>query len=270
MRKFVLYFFSIFLFLTPFFYVQAQARCGLRQDAVFRNPTKSSYTGGETVQIAVCEDVAFSGNCSGFRVEVRVAPSTGILSGIDWNAGVVVGNPIMDPRPPWVVAGVGANCAVIPWSADQFNSNTTTYAIRGVVGNGRGGSSEAFSPTLSINGRNTGSPPGGGPITGGTGQTIGWGINNPFAFFPSGKQPDNVFEAVFLIIDWMANIAGSLLVIMIIYAGVKFVVSRGNPGELTKAKSILWWALVGMAVVLIGKGFVYIVDSILRGQIPIP
>lgn len=99
-------------------------------------------------------------------------------------------------------------------------------------------------------------------IRGGLDQTIGWGITNPFA-----GSPDNVLDAVLVIINWLANIAGSLLVIMIIYGGVRFVVSKGNSGEITKAKTILWWALVGMAVVLIGKGFVFIIDNFLRGRI---
>src|SRR3989344_736717 len=103
------------------------------------------------------------------------------------------------------------------------------------------------------------------PITGGSDQPLSWRITNPLV-----GNPQNVLEAVLLIINWLANIAGSLIVIMIIYGGVKFLLSRGNPGEVGKAKTILTWALIGMAVVLIGKGFVFIVDGILRNQVPLP
>ncbi|MDP3697194.1 MAG: fibronectin type III domain-containing protein [Candidatus Taylorbacteria bacterium] len=139
----------------------------------------------------------------------------------------------------------------------DLNSGTIYY-VQAVSSDG---TNTARSPAVQFTTSGTIDP----PIPGGTTQTIGWGFDNPFA-----GNPQNVFEAVFRIVNWLANIAGSLVVIMIIYGGVKFLISRGNPGEVTKAKTILWWALAGMAVVLIGKGFVFIVDSILRNQIPIP
>ena len=61
------------------------------------------------------------------------------------------------------------------------------------------------------------------------------------------------------------NIAGSLIVILIIYAGVRFMISRGNPGEIQKARGILYWALVGFAVVAIGKGFIYLLEGVISG-----
>ena len=95
---------------------------------------------------------------------------------------------------------------------------------------------------------------------------IRWGIYNPLAGNP---QPQNVVELIILVSDWIFNIAGSLIVILIIYSGVRFLISRGNPSEIQKARGILYWALVGFAVVMIGKGFIYLVESILNGVKPI-
>ncbi len=94
---------------------------------------------------------------------------------------------------------------------------------------------------------------------------IKWGIFNPLIGM---SKTQNVFDLVVIIADWILNIAGSLIIILIIYSGVRFLISRGNPGEIQKAKSILFWALVGFGVVLIGKGFIYLVESVLQGKMP--
>ncbi len=106
------------------------------------------------------------------------------------------------------------------------------------------------------------SPP---PLPGPTAVDVNiiWGIFNPLR-----GDPQNVFDVIFMIADWLLNIAGTLIVILIIYSGIRFMLSRGSPGEIGKAKGILFWALVGFAAVLIGKGFIYLVESILEGNFP--
>lgn len=96
-----------------------------------------------------------------------------------------------------------------------------------------------------------------------------WGIWNPLANLPGGGKPENVFDVIILITDWILNIAGTLVVMLIIYGGVMFLISAGNPGKIQQAKNILFWALVGFGAVLIGKGFVFLVESVLSGQTPI-
>ena len=105
-----------------------------------------------------------------------------------------------------------------------------------------------------------------GPSQPGKDQLIKWGIFNPLIGM---SKTQNVFDLIVIIADWILNIAGSLIIILIIYSGVRFLISRGNPGEIQKAKSILFWALVGFGVILIGKGFIYLIESVLQGKIPI-
>ena len=93
--------------------------------------------------------------------------------------------------------------------------------------------------------------------------TMNWRIFNPLR-----GDPQNIFDVIFMITNWIFNIAGTLIVILIIYSGIRFMLSRGQPGEITYAKNILFWALVGFAAVLIGKGFIYLVESILEGNFP--
>jgi hypothetical protein len=242
-------------------------RCILRPE-LLRNPT-GDYDNGQPVQVAVQEDIAYSGNCSGFTVELRAGGSS--FGFIDWDAGTVIGTPTMGPCPAWVVAGGGANCAVVCWNAHRFGSYDT-YGLRGVVGTGSGTEvSEAFSSTFDITlqdaqmGCGVSNPPAPPPSNPGSGVSIGWQLINPLAGSP---QPQDIFGLIVLISTWILNILGSLIVILIIYAGIRFMLSRGNPGEIQKAKAILKWALVGFAITLIGKGFVFLVDSVLRGQFP--
>ena len=107
------------------------------------------------------------------------------------------------------------------------------------------------------------------PVQPGQDQNLIWNITNPLRLLPNGAQPRNVFDVIILITDWILNIAGSLIIILIIYGGVMFLISAGNPGKIQQAKNILKWALIGFMVVLIGKGFVYLVQDVLQGQMPI-
>lgn len=106
------------------------------------------------------------------------------------------------------------------------------------------------------------------PSRPGEDQNISWSVFNPLPFFDLGsvrRQPTNVVDLIFGITNWLFNIASSLIVILIIYSGVRFMISRGNPGEIQKAKGILYWALIGFAVVVIGKGFIYLLEGVISG-----
>ena len=54
-----------------------------------------------------------------------------------------------------------------------------------------------------------------------------------------------------------------IAVIMIVYAGVMFIFSKGDPQKVTTAKKILLYAVIGLAIVLINIGFKGLIDSIL-------
>lgn len=70
-------------------------------------------------------------------------------------------------------------------------------------------------------------------------------------------------ELVNVIGTWIFNLAIPIAVIIIIYAGVLMLTSGGNPTQFQKGTKALWYAVLGLAVVLIGKGFVTLIQSIL-------
>ncbi len=71
-------------------------------------------------------------------------------------------------------------------------------------------------------------------------------------------------------IDLIHQIGGVLIqlaipiaVILIIWIGIQFFLAQGNSEKITKAKSSLLWLVVGLAIILIGEGFVALIKSIL-------
>lgn len=92
-------------------------------------------------------------------------------------------------------------------------------------------------------------------------QTIEFKIENPLAVKTVKELLEAIAKALF-------NLVLIVAPIVIIYAGVLFLKSRGEPAEVTKARKALTYALLGLAVVFIGKGFVALIEDILGGPAP--
>ena len=80
---------------------------------------------------------------------------------------------------------------------------------------------------------------------------------------PNPIELETLTELLTVIINWIFTISIPIVVAVIIWSGIKFITSRGNPTELQKAKSMLWWAIVGLVIILIGGGFITLINSIL-------
>ncbi len=68
------------------------------------------------------------------------------------------------------------------------------------------------------------------------------------------------------IIDWVVAIGILIAVIMIIYSGILFMTSGGKEESVTKARKALTWSIIGLAVLLIGRGWIGIVKSLIGGE----
>jgi hypothetical protein len=49
---------------------------------------------------------------------------------------------------------------------------------------------------------------------------------------------------------WFARVALTLIVVAVIYYGIRFLMAQGDPAKLTEAKRSFLWGLVGVAVVI--------------------
>jgi len=83
------------------------------------------------------------------------------------------------------------------------------------------------------------------------------------------KNPlrEKTFEGlVELITTWLVRIATPIGVIVIVYAGAKFLMAKGEPNKINEAKTILWYAIIGLAIVFAAKGLVSLVQSIISAN----
>lgn len=86
---------------------------------------------------------------------------------------------------------------------------------------------------------------------------IPFSLDNPI-------QATNLIELIDVIAGWLFAIAIPIAVAMIVYAGVIFLISRGDTTKVAQAKKILLYAVVGLAIILIGRGFITLIESILN------
>lgn len=61
------------------------------------------------------------------------------------------------------------------------------------------------------------------------------------------------------IVNIISFVAGAAAVIVIVVSGIKFIISRGEPGNVTTARNTLINALIGLAVILLGRALIIFV-----------
>lgn len=75
-------------------------------------------------------------------------------------------------------------------------------------------------------------------------------IDNPLG--PNNMQVKDVLSKI---MDIVALIGGIVVAFFIIFSGFKFVMAKGNPGELEKAKEMFFATVIGGAI-LLGAGII--------------
>jgi hypothetical protein len=68
-------------------------------------------------------------------------------------------------------------------------------------------------------------------------------INNPL-------KVDTVQDAIKLFMDAVLRIALPFIIVFFIWAGLSFVLARGNPEGIKKAKNMFWYTLIGTLLIL--------------------
>lgn len=108
---------------------------------------------------------------------------------------------------------------------------------------------------------------GGGPGDGGgkPGQDVSVDFN-----IPNPIQAKSLVDLAKAIGRFLFQIAIPIAVIIIIYAGLLYLTSGGKPEQVKKATTALKYALIGLAIILIGQGFFTLIKSILNLGAPGP
>ena len=65
------------------------------------------------------------------------------------------------------------------------------------------------------------------------------------------------------IINFIFTIALAITPIMVIAGGFMFITGGGDPAKITQGKQLLLWTVVGLTVILLAKGLVAVLRSVL-------
>jgi hypothetical protein len=76
---------------------------------------------------------------------------------------------------------------------------------------------------------------------------------------------DNLDDLFSKLAGGVLNIAIPVAVLMIVWAGFKYLTAAGNASKVKEANEILKWTVVGLAVIFIGGGFIDLIKSVLSG-----
>lgn len=72
-----------------------------------------------------------------------------------------------------------------------------------------------------------------------------------------------IIDVIKVIINWIRNIAIPIAVGMIIWGGIMYLTAGPFPKNVDKAKNIIKYAVLGLAIIFIGSGFITLIQSIL-------
>lgn len=72
------------------------------------------------------------------------------------------------------------------------------------------------------------------------------------------------YDVVLNVIGWVIGIAGIVAVIFVVYGGISYITSKGDPGKLQKAKDAILYALIGLAIVGLAEIITAFVSNMIR------
>ena len=75
-------------------------------------------------------------------------------------------------------------------------------------------------------------------------------------------QATSVTELIFKIINFILDIALILAVLAIIIAGLYLITSQGDEGQKDKAKRIIFYAIIGILLILFSRAIVMVTNSV--------
>lgn len=85
-----------------------------------------------------------------------------------------------------------------------------------------------------------------------TGNTTDKTLMNPLGSGKCDPADKCLMDLLNKILDFVIKIGAIVVIVMMVYVGFLFVTARGEPGEISKARTAFLWTVVG-ALVLLGS-----------------
>ncbi len=93
-----------------------------------------------------------------------------------------------------------------------------------------------------------------------TGPALGACLTDPN---PPGDAEGDLYGAIQTAIDIFSVVVGVIAVIMIIIGGLKYIMSSGDPSNITSAKNTILYAVIGLAIVALAQVIVlFVIDTV--------
>ncbi len=84
-------------------------------------------------------------------------------------------------------------------------------------------------------------------------------LNNPLSAAGVNDFP----QLISRIVRFIRDLVGALAVLMLVVAGIFFVLAGANPENVNKAKQIALYAVIGLAIALAGTGLIQVVTVVI-------
>lgn len=123
-----------------------------------------------------------------------------------------------------------------------------------------------------------GSTPGTGGSSGyGDGSTCTLGLSSFLGFrswdacltkdskgVPQVKSVEDVGKIAMTVVEFLIKVTGYIAVGFIVWGGIKYLKSQGDPGETTQARQIITNALMGLVLCMLGVAIIQFIVSIFK------
>ena len=82
---------------------------------------------------------------------------------------------------------------------------------------------------------------------------------------PNPIKAETISELIGDIADLIFWVALAVVPFMIIVGGIMFLLSGGDPQKVGRAKSLLFWSAIGLAVLLLAQAISAVIETIIGG-----
>lgn len=81
---------------------------------------------------------------------------------------------------------------------------------------------------------------------------------------PNPLKAETFEQLINSLIDFLVKIGLPIATIMIVWSGILFMASGGDPEKVTRAKKMLLYTVIGYGILLLSKGIISLIISILE------
>lgn len=81
---------------------------------------------------------------------------------------------------------------------------------------------------------------------------------------PNPVKADNLTDLLADVANFIFIIAIPISVIVILISGIRYLLAGGNEDKIKAARQALIWAAIGLVIILIGKGIISVIQSLLN------